>query len=474
MFNLTRKFALTSAVVLLLGTLALAYARHQAAVEHLVEMAEIHNADLARTLANGLGEEIAPALGGRADERQIDRLHARVLSVLRGLSVAKVKIYDFYGRTAFSTERRQVGEDKSANPGFLRARSGSVASELIHRDTFSAFEGLIEDRDLLASYIPIRTGESDSEISGVFEIYSDLTPLLARIKHARVAEVAIVVTTLAAIYLALLLAVGRAEAIARREHGAGIRLAANAAKAEAANQMKSEFLANMSHELRTPLNAILGFSDVLERGYHGEMSAKQQEYIHDIRASGEHLLRLINDILDMSKIETGKLELHEDNVPLSELIQSCLPLVRERARDSSVALHADVPAVLPVVRADERRLKQVVLNLLSNAVKFTPRGGEVRLSVRRHDGGLDLVIADTGIGMTAAEIELALQPFRQVDNVFSRRYEGTGLGLPLAKELARLHGGELLIDSTSGVGTTVIMRLPPSRIIAPRPASNAA
>ncbi len=475
MFNLTKKFAAVSAVVLLLGAAALSYAHHAAAFRHLVTQAEGHNITLAYTMANALKGEIEFLLARETgDPTAVETLNAEVVGLLRGLSIAKVKIYDGNGMTAFSTERRQVGEDKNANAGFRGARAGQVASELVHRNTFSAFEGMIENRDLLSSYIPMRAGGGAREITGVFEIYADVTPLVAEIHRAQVAQVTIVICTLAAIYLALLLAVRHAEGIARQQHDANIALAATVARAEAASQTKSEFLANMSHELRTPLNAIIGFSEVLHRGYHGTLTSKQTEYVEDIRSSGTHLLGVISDILDMSKIETGKLELRESDVDLADLVQSCLPLIRERAREAGVALHTDLPPDPGLIRVDETRFRQIVLNLLSNAVKFTATGGTIAVAAACGRDGLVLKVQDTGIGMSEAEIAVALQPFRQIDNSLARRYEGTGLGLPLARELVRLHQGELIISSTPGIGTTVTIRLPATRVLAAGRASTAA
>jgi signal transduction histidine kinase len=474
MFNLTRKFAAISAVVLLLGAVALCYAHYTAAVRHLVTQAESHNVDLARTLANALKIEVDRLLTQKvADAATIESLNGKVVALLGGLSVVKVKIYDISGTTRFSTERRQVGEDKSGNAGFRSARAGHVASELVHRDTFSAFEGVIENRDLLSSYIPMHAGGT-GEIFGVFEIYDDVTPLLAEIRYAQIWQKTIVTGTLATIYIVLLLAVRRAEGIARSQHEANIGLVANVARAEAANQTKSEFLANMSHELRTPLNAIIGFSDVLHRGYYGALNPKQSEYVEDIRSSGTHLLNVISDILDMSKIETGKLELRESDVDLCDLVQSCLPLIRERARESGVALHTDLPSDLGLIRVDETRFRQIVVNLLSNAVKFTATDGTITIAAACDRAGLALKVQDSGIGMSDEEIVVALQPFRQVDNSLARRYEGTGLGLPLARELVRLHQGELLVESAPGIGTTVTIRLPAPRVLGAGRTSTAA
>jgi PAS domain S-box-containing protein len=235
-------------------------------------------------------------------------------------------------------------------------------------------------------------------------------------------------------------------------------------QAEIANRTKSEFLANMSHELRTPLNAILGFSDMLLQEYFGTLTPKQQEYVDDIRRSGSHLLALINDVLDVAKIEAGKFELHEEPVEMRALIDSCMTLVRPSAIKGQVELAAEMPRADVIVNADERALKQVLLNLLSNAVKFTPAQGRVTVSLDCDSGRLIMAVSDTGIGIAATHIASVLKPFGRVENPLSRRYEGTGLGLPLAKSLVELHGGRLEVTSEIGRGTTIRVQLPASRL----------
>ena len=236
--------------------------------------------------------------------------------------------------------------------------------------------------------------------------------------------------------------------------------------AESASRMKSEFLANVSHELRTPLNAIIGFSDVL----HGELfgpigSARYKEYARDIRDSGSHLLSIINEILDLSKVAAGKIDLHEGEVMLADVIDAATRLLQGRANECGVSL---IPPVLPepiLLWADEQRLKQILLNLLSNAVKFTLPGGRVSVEAERIDGAVAVRVRDTGIGMSADDIPKALEPFTQVDSTPSRLFGGTGLGLPLTKALVELHGGELRLDSTPGVGTSVTVLLPAGRVL---------
>ena len=234
--------------------------------------------------------------------------------------------------------------------------------------------------------------------------------------------------------------------------------------AEVSSRTKTELLANMSHELRTPLNAIIGFSEVIHMQALGPNNPKYFEYIGDIMSSGRHLMELIGDILDVSAIEAGKLELHESPIVVADLVEASIRLVAPRAASGRLALTWDVtPASLRMV-ADERRLKQVLLNLLTNAVKFTPEGGKVSLTARlADDGACVFVISDTGIGMDEAGIAKALSLYGQVENAYVRRQEGTGLGLPLANRLTEAHGGTLSITSGIGHGTEITLTFPPER-----------
>jgi two-component system, cell cycle sensor histidine kinase PleC len=240
--------------------------------------------------------------------------------------------------------------------------------------------------------------------------------------------------------------------------------------AESANRSKSRFLAMMSHELRTPLNAIIGFSDLMQNQSLGLLQpAKYREYAQDIHVSGQNLLAVINDVLDMAKIEGGKMVLFEEAIDLGEQISAATRFVAERARQSQIALVREIASGLPPLLADQRSVRHILLNLLANAVKFTPGGGRVTVRAgRTADRGLELAVADTGIGMSPEHIEIALTPFGQVANEYTRRHDGTGLGLPLVKSLAELHGAALRIDSALGTGTTVRIAFPPQRVLEPR------
>jgi PAS domain S-box-containing protein len=236
--------------------------------------------------------------------------------------------------------------------------------------------------------------------------------------------------------------------------------------AEFANRTKTEFLANMSHELRTPLNAIIGFAEVIKDQMFGPVGQnKYADYAKDIHSSGRHLLAVINDILDLSKLEAGKLELRESEVSLHHVAEECMTLMRDRAVKSKVRLIGDFEPLVPPVLCDERAVKQVLLNFLSNAVKFTPPGGQVTLGIRRVVDGVAISVTDTGIGMSKDEIQIALSAFGQVDSKLARRHRGTGLGMSIAKSLVELHGGTMTVESTPKVGTTMTATFPASRIV---------
>jgi signal transduction histidine kinase len=221
----------------------------------------------------------------------------------------------------------------------------------------------------------------------------------------------------------------------------------------------------MSHELRTPLNAIIGFAEIIAGRLFGPNDPRYFDYAGDIHTSGKHLLELINDILDLSKIVAGRLELVESELELAPLYAGLAKMFVANADKAAISIVVEMAEPQLSVRADSMRVQQILMNLLSNAIKFTPPGGQVRLFARRSLDSVCLGVSDTGVGMTPEEARLAVEPFTQVDSRLSRSHEGTGLGLAICKELASLHQGMLTIDSEKGKGTTVTLCLPLGRLL---------
>jgi two-component system cell cycle sensor histidine kinase PleC len=245
-------------------------------------------------------------------------------------------------------------------------------------------------------------------------------------------------------------------------------LAILAAKAESdlANRAKSAFLGTMSHELRTPLNAIIGFSDLIEKLKPAdEAGAKAVDYATHIRDAGRHLLEVVSDILDISKIESGTFTLNTDLCSIAEIIGDALPIVAKRIEEKRQIVEPRISPGIPKLRVDARRIRQILINLLTNAIKFTPERGRILLLARANkDGGATVAIVDTGVGMSAEQIAVAMTPFGQVQSHLSRTQEGTGLGLPIARGLARQHGGDLYLESEPGAGTSAVLTLPAARL----------
>ncbi len=360
---------------------------------------------------------------------------------------------------------------------FKQAQTGEHVTDTVMGARFPGISGAVKEGTLLRTLVPITSSDySDKLVGGantdamrasgvqaIVEFHYDITERwrqLFNFQYTGMGSIAFLFLSLLAL---LWIFAHKAELIIAKQHDSNIELAAQAASAEAESRNKSLFLANISHELRTPLNAIIGFSEFIKNETSGPIENPQYaEYIKDIHSSGVHLLSLINDILDYSKAEAGKLEMLAEEVDITKVIRNSVRLVSPRADEAKVRLTEDVPKEHFILKTDAKKLKQVMLNLLSNAVKFTPAGGTVKTTIWRNlaDDSIMVEVRDSGIGIAPKDISRAMAPFGQVDNALSRKYEGTGLGLPLTRKFVELMGGQFSIQSEVNVGTTVTFSLP--------------
>ena len=305
--------------------------------------------------------------------------------------------------------------------------------------------------------------KNEAKIDGVLEVISDVTGQSGNIIKLQMASTGSIILVFLLLMILLFLVSRKAESIITKQHEANAELAAAAAAAQAENRDKSQFLANVSHELRTPLNAIIGFSEIIKSEMMGQIDNERYHgYIDDIHSAGVHLLSLINDILDFSKAEAGKFEFEVDEMNANKAVANCLRIVGARAEGGGVILNDALPKDPVIMVCDSKRFKQIMLNLLSNAIKFTPAGGEVRVSAWQNimDDTCSFEVKDSGIGISPKDISRAMAAFGQVDNSLKRKYEGTGLGLPLTKKFVELMGGKFEITSEVNVGTTIVFTLP--------------
>ena len=469
-YRLTRNFAVVGLFVAVLAAVGLATLNHRTDHDRLVSMAERNNVSLTQAFTNTLWPRYRsfirsanqlPVRELRGHERTGD-LSRRVRALAAGTKVLKVKLYDMKGLTVFSTEPAQIGANYGDNRRFLTAVKGRIASKLEFRERFNAMGGPARDRHVLSSYIPVRAGPR-GRVEGVAEIYTDVTDMHAMLNRADITQILFLGIAFLLVFSALVAMVWRTERQILRQHLESLHLTASVARAEAANQSKTEFLANMSHELRTPLNAIIGFSEVIKEGKFGPVGQpRYMEYAGDIHSSGRHLLDVINDILDLSKVESGTMPVNYSRFDALGPARDVVKMMRADARARGIALAMEAKSVPHEIESDEKKLRQVLLNLVSNAIKFTNEGGRVtiRVSWGLKNGRMAFAVVDTGVGIKRSDIPVALAPFSQVDNSLSRTHQGTGLGLPLSKQLVEILGGSLKIESEPGVGTVVTVIVP--------------
>jgi len=486
-----RYFSAISLVLVVLAALAVGMYFRQTAAEDLKSVVEQNSISLTQGYTNTIWRRYkrlfteilkdVPVSEWAKDKRFI-RFSKDSFRYFEGIPVAKLNIYTADGERFLSTNQSEIilvkdggglldGGQGSRGEAIQQVKDGKVFSRLIPEGGFKAPSGALTKGSLIQSfipimsdnYVPIVTNHSGPKIEAFVEVFYDVTPQWQQLDQFQVVGTAGIVGIFLVLIVALIYTAKKAEKIIAKQHEKNLELTSAKARAEAENREKSQFLANISHELRTPLNAIIGFSDIIKTQALGPVGHQQYiDYAGDINSSGSHLLSLINDILDYSKAEAGKLELEVSEVDATKLVKSCARLVQTRAGEAKVELIEKIPAEHFVLTTDAKKLKQILLNLLSNAVKFTPPGGNVTITAweNMQDDSYTIEVADTGIGIAPKDISKAMSPFGQVDSELSRKYEGTGLGLPLTKKFTEVMGGTFQIDSALNEGTTISITLP--------------
>ncbi len=494
-FRLLPYFSVASVLLFCLVIVFLGLFYGRVTRTNLVRLREQNNIALTQTFANSIWARFAPFVTASPalSSAQLRThpttvaLRQSVLSLMQGLAVVKVKIYNLDGLTVFSTQASQIGEDKRTNAGFRSARSGQVASELTHRDTFSAFEQTIENRDVLSSYLPIQPGGPTGPVEGVYEIYADVTPLLEDIQRMQRRVILEVTLVLVLLYLFLFFLVRHADQIIRRQqaelhaeitarkeaealirqHNATleetvrVRTAAfERAKdqAEAANQAKSEFLANMSHELRTPLQSILSFATLGVEKVATATHEKLCRYFAQIDQSGQVLLALLNNLLDLAKLDIGKMTFTFEPIDLRVLLSQVVDEFHSLKAKQRLRIHTDLPESAADLLLDHQAIKQVVRNLLSNAIKYSAQDGTIVLCMQQEERSMVVTVRDDGPGIPDEELETVFDKFTQSSRTKTGA-GGTGLGLAICREIVRAHGGHIWAENGQDGGAVFAFAL---------------
>ncbi len=466
MFKLLRYFSITSLLSVAVVALLLAMFYRHVALKDLVSMGERHNVALTRAFSNhiwlifGSFLSSASAIDDEAlrNHPQTARLHEEVLAQMRGLSVLKIKIYDLSGRTVFSTEARQIGEDKSSNSGYLSARGGKAASALTHRDSFSAFEGVVQDRDVIESYIPVQRNGADGPIEGVFELYYDVTQLVRELERTQFILVLGVVVLLTVLYGVLYFIVRWAENVMKRQdharHQAERALAESAENLRRSNADLERFAYAASHDLQEPLRMINSYAQLLARRYKGKLDSEADEFIHYVLDGATRMQRLIADLLAYSRIEANKTKFEQTE---------CESLFSQVLHDLRLAIEECGAVVthgcLPELKADRTQLGQLLQNLIGNAIKYRDsKPPEIHVGCKRDGKEWLFSVKDNGIGIDRKYAERIFVIFQRLHT--REQYSGTGIGLAICRRIVERHGGKIWVESDPGNGATFYFTLP--------------
>ena len=466
--RLTRQFAILGAIVLCAAGLVMMVVDKRSADADISRWAEANNASLTQAIANAVWPRFADHLE-TARSRPVEilrqspattRLFEEIRTLVANLGVLKVKLYETGGMTVFSTQSSQIGADYSKNERFLKSLDGGFASKLEFREKFGAIAGPAAERWVLSSYIPVRRA-SDGQILGVAEIYRDVTEQRQEAAQSRILRAAIIGIALAVVFVFLVIIVWRSDRRLAEYHRRELDLLANAMDAEAKSAAKSRFLANMSHEMRTPMNGVLGITNLLEKT---NLDERQSQLLQSIRKSGDALLSIVDDVLDFSNTEAGNQSLDHTPFKIVDSVNDVVELLSYGAEEKTIGFSCDVSIdEQETVQGDPKLLRKILTNLVGNAIKFTD-AGEVAISVglvERSDAKrrIRFAVRDTGIGIPKDQQPRIFESFFQVDNSAARRFDGTGLGLAMSRQIVELMGGDIGFDSTEGQGTTFWVEL---------------
>lgn len=441
--SFSRMFVTVGAAVFLLAAAAVGTVHYVNSMRQMRRSAEEYNAALAHALGNMLRAELADFLDNAHEPVppiRVATIRRQIATAVQGTQVLKVKIYNRAGVTVFSTDPDQLGEDQSRNRGFLGALSGSIVSAVTFRDQIDAFDGFIADRDLVQSYVPVRT--ADGAVRGVFEIYTDVTESTAAMWRTFAAELATLGSAFTIVLLLLFAIVRRNARLMRRQHRANLRLAKSAARAEAESRAKTELLFYLGRELRPALSAIVGTSAPCSGARDPE---GRRDGVDAIHALGTQLLKIVDSAVDLLRLEAGRLAVVIESMSLAPLLEE---LVRERTRhadERGVAFRCEIEGELPTLDSDPHRLRQALSSVLDDALGATPFGGAVVLRARPLGGSIEISV-EYGRAASATPD--------------SRRRGDSAIALRLGRGLVELVGGRFEIDATAGKATRVRMTLP--------------
>ena len=465
MFTNLRYLAAICFLIMILGAGYVSMVARQVKEADLLETTNRQTQATLQSFTGTVWARYAPVIQGNKASPYLPSFAQDTLQFFKGQPIEKITIFSpDMAELYYGTGDQYVTSDGTTRVTLFdinKAISGTPVSRVLKHVYLTGSDNANSPRTMIQTIIPIaRTAGGAPD--ALVEIYSDVTNSAAVLRKKLLMFLGAILGMFTVLITVLLITASRAEGIITKQHEVNLELIAAAAQAEAQSRDKSQFLASVSHELRTPLNAIIGFSEIIRNEARQALEKIHQDYLDDIHASGKHLLSLINDILDFSKAEAGKLQIEWAETDATKVIRNSLRMVMPRAETAQVTLVEDIPTHHLVMVTDAKKLKQILLNLLSNAVKFTPAGGEVRCHAWTDvvTGGLFIQVRDTGIGIAPKDISRVMTPFGQVDSALSRKYEGTGLGLPLSKKFVESMGGEFSIESQLKVGTSVTISFP--------------